>query len=627
MPSSTEVDTGEATVKKRRRRFDARDWPEIAENIVAIYEHRKTKRSDSEKQWKDIDRQIEMEPHNQAKLLADGSPDKDKAWMAEMELPLQAQTLALTQADARRMLFPDSGPWFRAKACVDGDFLDSFSTQDIRVNGESEDAFLITEQNVSQIAMAWVMHQFRQFDLRGHYDLINADAIKYGMGIGRQRMVTKKAFSHTARGTMSAAKTLPVIFPVSRWDVYLEPDTTTRFSEGYEVAPAVVMARRVKLTDLILTANSGSSDPNLEVGGWMPKNLSGLKTDPKDDTVLLIEYEGDLIVERKTTRNLFLPGVIVTVAHNAGGKNDKGTSAVVRFRWRSSPESTYLLHSYQLEDARSQDGTSVMRKGRPVQIGLVDALNRIMDGAALKCGPPVGYDRTDQWLQAQGGPKIHPYAVWESNNAVVVHDEVGGDLGAMVATFQMLQQLYYDVTETQTQRRGGQAVSHVTNFGKQREAQKSELRTLSYVTSVGHGPLLKGLQRTYTAARNAMRGKERFYMEEYDGWVEVSKAQLPELVHFQWFGSSGPAEQQQAMERRVQSLLLAAQIDEARIARGESPRLDMVAAIDTILREGGWSDVDVLTRAEEPVGRLLSRSATGSTLREDLTKLRESGRY
>ena len=543
-----------------------------------------------------------MEPYNQVKRDPDGAEDKDRKWMAEMELPLQAQTLAITQADARRMLFPDSGPWFRAKACVDGEFLDSFNGEDIRVNGESEDTYLITEQNVNQIVHAYVMHQFRQYDIRTHYDLINADAIKYGMGVGRQRMVTKKAFSHTARGTMSMDQVLPVIFPVSRKDVYLEPDTTTRFSAGYEVSPSVILTARVKLEDLIITARNGSSDPMIETGGWMPKNLAGLSADSKDDTVLLLEYEGDLVVKRKSTRDMFLPGVIATVAVGGAGTAGTTTSSVVRFRWRKEPQSTYLLHPYQLEDSKKADGTSIMRKGRVVQIALVDTLNRIMDSAALKNEPPVGYSRTDQNLVAQGGPRIAPGEIWESNEPVTVYNQIGGDPGALAGVLQVLLSLYYDVTETQNQRRGGQAISHVTNFGRQQESLKSELRTLNYVTSAGHGPLLSGLQRTYSAARRRMRGKEKFYMDVYDGWVEISKDQLPEDVHFQWFGSAGPAEQAQEMQRRIESLLLASQVDEARIARGEQPHLDMAAAIDTILREGGWSDVDVLTRAEDPAG-------------------------
>jgi hypothetical protein len=64
-----------------------------------------------------------MVPDVSHKKLPNGQVDANKMWMAEMELPLQAQALEVLTADARRMMFPDSGPWFRAHAQVTDDYL------------------------------------------------------------------------------------------------------------------------------------------------------------------------------------------------------------------------------------------------------------------------------------------------------------------------------------------------------------------------------------------------------------------------------------------------------------------------------------------------------------------------
>src|SRR4051812_627718 len=114
MAEIKEVSRQDGSVKKHRR-FDDRDWKYLADFVIQEFEKRRDsdKRKDRVKQWKEIDRQIEMKPDVEYKKMPDGSVDKTKAWMAEMELPLQAQALEVLTSDTRRLMFPDSGPWFR----------------------------------------------------------------------------------------------------------------------------------------------------------------------------------------------------------------------------------------------------------------------------------------------------------------------------------------------------------------------------------------------------------------------------------------------------------------------------------------------------------------------------------
>src|SRR5690242_6834432 len=125
MPQSIEVNRLDGGVKDRKRRFDEKDLKWLADWIVGEIDRRKKAddRKEKERHWKEIDRQIAMTPENKFKLMPDGSFDVSKAWMAEMELPLQAQALEVLTADARRMQFPDNGPWFRAHAEVTDEYL------------------------------------------------------------------------------------------------------------------------------------------------------------------------------------------------------------------------------------------------------------------------------------------------------------------------------------------------------------------------------------------------------------------------------------------------------------------------------------------------------------------------
>jgi hypothetical protein len=102
MPDKSDVREidGEGGVSKKR--FDQGDFTHIASQVIDDYHTRKRKREDREKAWKDIDRQIAMEPELAFKKLKNnnGKIDKKSAWMAETELPLQAQALEVLTADA-----------------------------------------------------------------------------------------------------------------------------------------------------------------------------------------------------------------------------------------------------------------------------------------------------------------------------------------------------------------------------------------------------------------------------------------------------------------------------------------------------------------------------------------------
>src|SRR5690606_16294779 len=105
--------------------------------------------------------------------------------------------------------------------------------------------------------------------------------------------------------------------------------------EGFFIGPAPIFEKYQKYEDLVIAASRGNTDPDREDGGWMPKNLKGLHPNPKTGDIRLLEFEGDLVVPRKTVGSIYIPGAIVTVAvGNDGSKEAKTTMTVVRFRFR-----------------------------------------------------------------------------------------------------------------------------------------------------------------------------------------------------------------------------------------------------------------------------------------------------
>ena len=66
------------------------DLEKLCDYIWQEYNDRKNRRTEREKSWREIDRQLRMEPDISFKTAANGKPDVNKAWMPELELPLRS---------------------------------------------------------------------------------------------------------------------------------------------------------------------------------------------------------------------------------------------------------------------------------------------------------------------------------------------------------------------------------------------------------------------------------------------------------------------------------------------------------------------------------------------------------
>lgn len=580
-----------------KRRFDQRDWDFIAEFVIEEYNRRKGVRKDLEKQWKEIDRQIAMEPELAFKKLPDGTIDVKKNWMAETELPLQAQALEVLTSDARRMMFADSGSWFRAHAETTDEYLKRVQFQSIIMGDETEVPSKINQDNADKLVEGFLTHLFKQGDFPTRVDRINAEVFKYGMGVGRARRETKNIYIHEARGVRKENQRIPVLVPCSIKNLYLD-DPMPSMHSAQVLGPAHIAEDWIKLENIHLAANKGSTDPDDEDGGWMPANFKKLVED-KDGYVRVLELEGDLIVPRKTTRSMVIPGAIVTVV--LGGKDSGGavSRSVIRFRFRKYPFSSYLLFPYHYESASEAYPTSPLMKGRPVQMLATDAANRLLDSAMLKIAPPVGYDRSDMVFAQKGGPEIYPFAQWGTIDKVNVHSEVGGDPTALSNMLTQALTLYAELTGILPARLGAQTVSHTTAYAKGAELQRGAARTVDYVNQTGEGPMIRWLDMAYQMARDGMKASEKisFYIAPYGGFVEIDKSHLPDAATFEWLGSGGPADENQLMQARVNSLMLALKLDQVNVSLGGKPAIDLNAAIREVLREGKWTDLDAILAA------------------------------
>lgn len=568
-----------------KRRFTQADVSHIVDSTMEEQGRREKDRRRLEDIWDEVDRQVAQTPDLRHKMLLDGATiDPKKAWMPEVELPLQSQTLEVLMADARRMTFPQSGPYFQANAALTDEYLARVDFESL-IAGANDVPTLVDQDNANKLTAGFHSHIQRQYDFRGHWDLLHMEAFKYGTFVGKARTTTKNIFALTTKGVVRQIFTFPVMIPRSIRNVYLDDSKHNVMMEGQFVGPTVHEIYWRKFEDLKRAAMKGGSDP--KKNGWRMDGMKKLEGFKATDNIKVIRVEGDILVPRRSTRALFLPNAIAHIAM------ESGQGALIRLHFSELDENSYFSHPYTIEDMASPYGTGPLMKGMPIQKAAVEALTRLMEWAALDTQPPVKHEAEDPFFSQTGGPVVAPGQIWATiGNVEPVQIGNGSALFNLYVGF--LQQ-YADLTGVNAPRLGQQTVSHTTAFAKDVENQRGTARTVDYVTSVLNNPMGRWLELEYRLGRK-FRGKQTIFIEEYGGFVEIESKHLPDLVSYEVFGASGPAEERQeelvqsnAVQIATQIELLKIQLEQQGAPQGE--KLDLTAIQKEALRKG-FKDVD-----------------------------------
>ncbi len=575
--------TNEKAISVRNKEIDVADLPLIAEQLVVENDRRKENRKDLEKQWDEVDRQIAMEPELSHKLKPSGAKDPDLAWLPETELPLQAQTQETLVADGRRLIFPRDRDWFRARAALTEEYLQRFSNAETPIpkeTGRFEGA--LNQDNADRLVQAALGHYHRQYNLPAHVDLINSEAYSYGFGVGRLWPVKKKILSHSMKGSPSMRE-VPVLLPRSARDVYFDDTQHAVMHEGFEIGPNTHLRQKKKLADLRAAAQSDDS--------FIKSQLALLEAD-KNGEVECVELEGDLVYET-SRETVVIRDVLITAAR---GKGTKTTHGIIR--QRPGRGNTYLKFDYNLENTHQVTGSSPLLKGAPVNRLAAQTMNRIIESGQLRNGPPLGYPRDDPYFAANGGPRVHPNAQWETTEEVNVYSEIGGDPAVLFQIFTGLVQLHGEVTGVNSTRLGAETKSHTTAFAKDIEDQRGTSRTVDYVNSTLDGPLQHFLEMEYRFALSNWR-KDIVYVEAWDEFIELERDHLPDIVMLKALGANAPAEDAARNQAELAAFQFALQLDQLAVQFGKDPKLDHGKMIERVLRKGGIQDISEVTTEEQ----------------------------
>jgi len=578
----------DALEEKPVEKISKEDFDAIAEHINSEYVRRKTKRRKLEKRWSEIDRQLSIDPSVLYKRNADGSVNKRNAWMPEIELPNQSQTLEILCADAIRMMFPQNGEFYRAKAYASEEFVANFlDNTPFIVGSEIDPPSQITHENINDYVSGFVSGKLKNFDHEKVWNLINAEAFKYGVGVGRARLAAKSIFKHDSSVTYNNSIKTPILAPLSIKDVYLDDQGANYMAFGAYIAPSVILRQSRKLTDLRMSAKNKEDE---YVGdGWILSSFDELEAD-KNGNVELLEFEGDLVAPKQGSKDgLFLPNVILTVIN--GQCNGAKSSRLVRIEYNKFPFSSYIIVPYHQECVDDPYGSSPLLKGLPIQKSASESLNRLLQVAMLNAQPPVKYDKDDMLFRNNGGPLVFPGAQWATSGDVEVIKI--GDPSAILAAYQLFLTQYADVTGVNAPRLGAQTVSHTTAYAKDQEIERGQIRTVNFVRRVLKSPMERWLGMCYYMAREQIENDiEQVYMSTYNSYVNVKSDLLPETVCFEVFGSGGPAESVAIRQQKQSAIMTAVQLNQLAVQAGLGQPLNFDAIAKQLLKDGGIIDVD-----------------------------------
>lgn len=578
--------------KVTEEKFEVKDFGKIADLVADTWADRRQceARRSEEKIWKEIDRQIDMEPDVSFKTIDGRSGsriDPDKAWMPEIELPLQAQTLEVLTSDARRFMFSGGEAWFKACPELTDEMLARAATIPLIAGDATGLTSQINQSNMQHLITSYLMHFQRQYDFMGNIDAINAEAFKYGVGIARTRPVMKRVVSRTAKGNMIKDKFIPVTFPVSIKKTYLDVSPNILANEGIMIGNAVVSEKAMSLTDMILAANKGKTgDPDTLNGGWMPAQLEGLYAYEGDNVIKVLEYEGDMVLQLDSRIEFFPGAVVLVVIGRSGNKSNSPVEhRVVRFRNRGTRLCSYSEFHYNSEHLNRAYSSSPLKKGYPVQKAATEAFSRMMQAAILNTEPVCVYDSADAYLAASGGPAIFPGSSVPTSDIGSLKFEKIGDPVALMDTFGRLLQLYADMTGVNQSRLGEQTKSHTTAYAKEAELQRGTVRTLDYTDSQLVSSMTRVLDTQYELARE-IGGDESIYIDEYQTFVRMGKELLPENVEFQVTGSNAPNDDKAAEVAKNNAILTAVNLDPVKVQLGGQP-MDIEKIQKELLRTAG----------------------------------------
>lgn len=490
-----------------------KDWLQVERYVKGELDKRKTDkfRKIHEAVWKEVDRQVYMEP---MKVVRQDAEKND--WHNVIELGELAKASELITEDAMRLAFPDSRAWFEPHVELQPK-LDP-QTGGNTATSQKEQVFM------DGALRALMAQQHLDFGLKSRVSLSIKEALHHGSYVIEVRNESAM-MSHGDGGISSISA--PVWVPHSMWNSY--PDLSPSImGSGLFYQGSMILIEYMPKWKLEDTANKGIES------GWMPAQIKKVKKrtntnkDSETEDVELIKYFGDCVIRKKGESDIYLPNSKIILANDT----------LVYYAPNDLPFPNIIYGGYEKLDVRDPYYTSPLIKLSPMHKVASVLTNQYLNSVALRVEPPILYDGNDPAFVANGGPQLIPgwkgatkgKAEWKAL-------EVGDPKFALQGLQLTLDQIrsgtssdsaraYPDKTDkTATEIKAGQ--------------MRGEVRVVGFVTKLEY--TLKVFLHMQHEINKKYMDQYSFYNPEMDApdFMRVAKEELPQNVRFDVVGSRG----------------------------------------------------------------------------------------
>ena len=501
----------------KQRRITQKDWDKVAEYVKQQLTQRENDafRKKHERVWKEVDRQVAMEP-----MLVYKKDKNDKGdWHNVMELGELARASEIVTADVMRLLFPNNRSWFEAHSSIEEQPNNKPIDKGLR-------AFMVQQQN--------------DFGLKERINLSVHEALHHG---GFVVEVDEETALKIHDGTGVQALKAPVWKPHSMWNCYPDPSpsvlATNTFYNG-----SMIIKEYVPLH--VLREMKGP--------GWVISQISKVKKkqnknkDVETQDIEIVKYFGDVIIPRQGSDDIVLPNSEVYLANDT----------FVYFSPSKLPYARVIYNGYERMDVRDPYYTSPLIKTAPLHKMASRLANKMLDSVDLHVEPPIVYEANDPSFVANGGPILAPGAKTATKGLANYKELPVGDPDKALGALQFVIDQLRQSTSVDAARAGAGEPVERTATAVRRQAQRGEVRVVDFVDKLDFS--LKTFLYMQHEFNKKGLDKYTYYNPEMDApdFNVATRDQLPQNVHFEIVGSKGVLGEEERAQKMLGVVTMAA---------------------------------------------------------------------
>lgn len=505
----------------KKRRVMSRDHDEIAIYINDELNRREKQcvwRKKHECRWREIDRQIAMEPPD----AIGTAPEED--WHSSMQLGDLTDASETMTADTLRMGFPKDRKWFVPTVEIPP-MMDEM--------GEMRPADPTFQRSLNAVIRNFMVQQHKDFGTRGRVKLATKEILHHGSAV--IEMCHEQMYKYRG-GTKPMHLKAPVPKVYSMWNSFPDPSPSVQGTEVFYTG-SMLVREYVKLQDA------------LENPAWINKEkLQHVYNEKKlHEHIEILHFFGDVFLKRYDG-NIIFPNRKTTVTREVFLASEV-------YKTDYSP---IIYTGYERDDVRDPYYTSPIEKRAPMAKFATHMANKTMDSVDLKVKPPVTYDSLDNSLRGKG-PQIYPGARIGTRGGAEIKVLDVGDPAVGLAAMQFAKQSLQEGTSVDANRKGVSPGTEQTATEIIKNEQRSEVRQVEFMSAFENELLLPMLIMQHDLNLVEM-SKYPFFNDEPTApdFMFMTSQDLPKSVIFEVTGSRSILGEQERVNRFAQTAALAA---------------------------------------------------------------------